>query len=66
MLLQILSHPPPKLLVSERLGSNETTKCSPMSERDGRTPNLLESRVIWQGLLDKWETGVSKDCQEAA
>jgi hypothetical protein len=21
--------------------------------RDGRTPNLVESRVIWQGLLEK-------------
>jgi len=26
------------------------TECSPA--RDGRTPNLVESRVIWQGLVD--------------
>jgi hypothetical protein len=37
-------------LVCELLGSNEMTECSP--GRDGRTPNLVESRVIWQGLLE--------------
>ncbi len=35
-------------LVSELLGSNEMTKGSPV--RDGRTPNLVESRVIWVSL----------------
>jgi hypothetical protein len=39
-------------LVSEILGSNEMTECSPV--RDGRTPNLVESRVIWQCLLEYW------------
>jgi hypothetical protein len=38
------------------------TKCSPA--RDGRTPNLVESRAIWQGLLDygrlEWQKTVKR------
>ncbi len=49
-------------LVCELLGSNEMTECSPV--RDGRTPNLVESRVIWQGLLEygrvEWQKAVKR------
>jgi hypothetical protein len=38
------------------------TKGSPV--RDGRTPNLVESRVIWQGLLEygrvEWQKAVKR------
>jgi len=38
------------------------TKGSPV--RDGRTPNLVESRVIWQGLLEyarlEWQKTVKR------
>ncbi len=49
-------------LVCELLGWNEMTKGSPV--RDGRTPNLVESRVIWQGLLEygrvEWQKAVKR------
>ncbi len=36
--------------------------------RDGRTPNLVESRVIWQGLLEygrlEWQKTVKRQHDE--
>jgi hypothetical protein len=42
------------------------TECSPA--RDGRTPNLVESRVIWQVLFDngrlEWQMTVKRQTDQ--